>query len=329
MEKKTVFLLALSTIVGACNNYEVDLDTETQTTIKEDGILHFSNKEMLFDAINDTTSNSVTRSTINTNFRSLMDQVDINDPELSSLTLSEKAYIIDNNLNYYEAFDYEDLIPNENFARYLNYKAEICCNDTLYKVTGYGTLVAHEDHQEELESISEVLADIVAYNDDENEKQLSSNVKIINSFGLRKDLKKIEDLGDRLDDGRNEGVSIISSGNNNSSSNTPRSPYTYTNTPLEDIPFNTFPSYSSGSHTFVGKMLEKIFGERSEKSHEFVSGYKVNGSMYDYDYAVYCESGIYVSMKKKRGGILKRINGWKKIDADGYGFRGYGVILRN
>lgn len=318
MKKKTIKAIILSmaftTLVCGCNNYDSELNTEHNSTIVKDDMLHFSNKEMLFDAVNNPASVYITRSVINPGFKSLMDEVDINEPELSNLTLSERAYIVDNNINYYEAFDYEDLIPNEKFAQYLNCKAEICCNDTVYKVTEYGTLAAHEDHQEELESIAEILDEIVSFNDNENEKQLSSNVKIINSF--HQIHGGLEDLGDRLDDGRDEGGPLIGSGSGSGGSSSGNSTATYTNTPLEDIPFSSFPSFSSGSHTFVGKLIESLFGERSTKEHEFMSGYRVKGSMYDYDYGVYHECGVYVSMQRKRGGFFRFINGWKNIDAD-------------
>lgn len=305
--------MTFAALVCGCNSYESEFEAEVQHVAPKDDMLHFASKEMLLDAIENPMSNSVTRAMNNSNFRSLMDEVDISDPALSSLTLSDKVYIAENNLNYYEAFDYESLVPNDKFAQYLNHKAEICCNDTIYKITEYGTLAAHEDYQDELESVADILADIVSYNDNENEKQLSSNVRIINTFNrIRGDVNSDIDLGDRLDDGRDSGDTNF--GNNGG--NTSTSTVSYTNTSLSDIPFSTFPNFSSGSHTFVGHLLEGIFGERSTKHHEFISGYRVSGSLYDYDYGVYHECGVYVSMEKKRGGFFKAINGWKNINAD-------------
>ena len=65
-------------------------------------------------------------------------------------------------------------------------------------------------------------------------------------------------------------------------------------TATEQIPYNSFPRYSSESHTFVGKLTRKIFGDRSVKHHNFMPGYRVKGSLYDYDYGVYSEVGTFI-----------------------------------
>lgn len=100
-----------------------------------------------------------------------------------------------------------------------------------------------------------------------------------------------------------------------------------TRTTVSEIPTSSFKHYSAESSTFFGKILGAIFGDRSVKHHEFSKGYRVNGSLYSYNYLVYYETGCFVSMSKKRGGFFKFINGWKDITADELFMQYNGVVM--
>lgn len=63
--------MAFTTLVCGCNNYDSEFNTEHNSTIVKDDMLHFSNKEMLFDAINNPASVHITRSVINPGFLGL------------------------------------------------------------------------------------------------------------------------------------------------------------------------------------------------------------------------------------------------------------------
>ena len=100
-----------------------------------------------------------------------------------------------------------------------------------------------------------------------------------------------------------------------------------TRSTIDDIPYNSFEHYRAESTTFLGKVLSGIFGDRSVKHHNFMKDYRVNGSLYSYNYLVYFETGCFVSMSKKRGGFFKFINGWKDVNADELFMQYKGVIM--
>jgi len=320
--KKSFYLVFTSFLFFSCTETELyeSLGNESKNEVieqneKESSVMEFTNKEAFLDAIENGVAPQ-TRALAESDFISLMDEISPNDPILDSLTCEEKDYVLNNHLTYYEAFDCEGIVPNENFARTLNLDGEVVVNDTIYKVTGYGTLYAKAIYRKELESAFEKVNEKdLQFRNNEEEKQLSTNVKMVNTFA-KKQLadnpyyQRYTDNDDGVINGNTTGRGTQPSSSSSSTSTSP------SNTPIEQIPFSSFATYPSGSKTFVGKLWQALWGERSTKRHEFKKGYRVNGSMYDYDYKVYHECGVLVSMSKKRGGFFKKINGWKDVKAD-------------
>ncbi|WP_278994971.1 hypothetical protein [Prevotella melaninogenica] len=245
-----------------------------------------SDKESLKNTILD--AKQLTRSTPSQDYVSLLDIVQDNDPILLQFTKEEQEYIKKNHLTYYDIFNYEDLVPNLNFARLLNSRGEIQVKDSIYKITPYGTLSTSIDNREELD---------IAIKKLENGTFDKKSMNAVNLKGSYSTLKE-------------DGTVVP-----------------MTRTSIENIPYSNFPSYSSDSHTFVGKILGGVFGDRSVKHHDFMKGYRIKGSLYDYDYGVYSEVGTFVASRKKRGGFFRKLNGWKGTNAEELTITYRGVVL--
>lgn len=251
-----------------------------------DALFNSSDKESLKNAILD--AKQPTRSTPSKDYVSLLDMVLDNDPILLQFTKEEQEYIKKNHLTYYDIFNYEDLVPNLNFARLLNSRGEIQVKDSIYKITPYGTLSTSINNREALDDAVSKLE-----NGTFDEKP-TNGVKLKSTYSTLKENGTIVPM---------------------------------TRTSIENIPYSNFPSYTSDSHTFVGKILGRVFGDRSVKHHDFMKGYRIKGSLYDYDYGVYSEVGAFVASRKKRGGFFRKLNGWKGTNAEELSITYRGVVL--
>lgn len=295
MNTKTILGGALLLFLTSCSNDDVLQPTTTSeesnlSKSEYTALFKSVDKESLKDAIlNPSSSNSVlSRGFSSQNYVSLLDVVQKDDPILSQFTKEEQDYIRNNKLTYYDLFDYEDLVPNQNFARLLNSRGEIQVKDSVYRITPYGTLSTSANNRGELDAAMQQLKDGTF---DEN---TTPDVKLKDTYNTLKE----------------NGTT-----------------FHMTRTSVEDIPYSSFPSYASESHTFVGKQLGKIFGDRSVKHHDFMKGYRIKGSLYDYDYGVYSEVGAFVASRKKRGGFFRRLNGWKGTKAEELTITYRGVVL--
>lgn len=158
--------------------------------------------------------------------------------------------------------------------------------DSIYKITPYGTLSTSVNNRAALDAAMQQLENGTF---DENP---TPDVKLKDSYNTLKEDGTVAPM---------------------------------TRTSIENIPYNSFPSYTSDSHTFVGKILGGILGDRSVKHHDFMKGYRIKGSLYDY--GVYSEVGAFVASRKKRGGFFRKLNGWKGIKAEELTITYRGVVL--
>ncbi|MEY8687357.1 hypothetical protein AB9N12_14905 [Bacteroides sp. AN502(2024)] len=297
----TCFLGSLFLLfVSSCTD-DSELSNDLPTPLRStSSFLAFSNKEELKGIIEN--GQPLTRS-VNAEFISLMDVVNEDDSILSQFSIEERNYIKENALSYYDVLEYEDIVPNENFARLLNSKGEIQVNDSVYRITHFGTLCTNLRNVGELEvAYRQLQEDAVKFTVDSHVIPITPNVNLINSYDSA---SGYEESGES----DNNDISVM------------------TRTVTEAIPYHTFPHFSSESHTAVGKVLGKIFGDRSVKHHNFMKGFRVKGSLYDYDYGVYSEVGTYVAMRKKRGGFLRKLNGWKGVRAEELSITYRGIVL--
>jgi hypothetical protein len=314
------FLLFIACITSC--SHDVDSDDFAEKHIFEHdkttaNIMAFHSKAALEDAIkngifpNTRASGEVT---IPDDFVSLMNEVPADAAILDSLTEEEKDTILQNHLTYYEAFDLEDLIPNENLAALLNTDCEIILGDSVFRITEYGTLCANVDKLNQLRDIAVNIHNININFNGIDRQNLSNNVSIIDTYHVDtttyiNPFKPDQPVGN--DDGDDTG-----NGQGGDSGNDSNNPSTFIYTPWTSINFNLFPTFYAYSHTFIGHIFDNLFGERHTRHHKFLNNYRVNGSLYSYNYGFYHETGTYVSMQKKRGGLLRPFNGWKSQNAD-------------
>lgn len=295
MKKKQILGGALLLFAASCSNDDVLQSLVTNggsNPLKTEfaALFKSADKESLKNTILDANpqNSTLTRSTLSQGYVSLLDVVQNDDSILSQFTKEEQEYIKDNNLTYYDLFGYEDFVPNLNFARLLNFRGEIQVKDSIYKITPYGTLSTSVNNRAALDAAMQQLENGTF---DENP---TPDVKLKDSYNTLKEDGTMAPM---------------------------------TRTSIENIPYNSFPSYTSDSHTFVGKVLGGIFGDRSVKHHDFMKGYRIKGSLYDYDYGVYSEVGTFVASRKKRGGFFRKLNGWKGTKAEELTITYRGVVL--
>lgn len=289
---RMLLLFAIFLFVS-CSECDDALESSTDETLgvsspsNYQNFLKVSDKESLKNLILSGNS-TCTRSVEEQEYVSLMDVVRSDDPIFQQFSKEEQDYVKENELTYYDVLGFDDIVPNENFARLLNSRGEIQVRDSVYRITAYGTLATNMEHEKDLDVAVRLLED---GNFDESKVP---SVKVIGSY-TNVEMKKIGDKETR--------------------------------TPIESIPYEKFPSYSSESHTVAGYLIGKLFGDRSVKHHDFMKGYRIKGSLYDYDYGVYSEIGAFVASRKKRGGFFKKINGWKGTRAQELTIVYRGVVL--
>lgn len=288
-------------ILTSCNEDDESISQESSDSvgpINKNAMLAFSSKEDIKEAVESETgiaTRALTQNSQSGNILSLTDKVQANDPILKEVSEEEKQIILDEGMTYYDMFGCEDYIPSLSFAKLLNSNREIQLNDSVYKITEFGTLRADLKNRLQLETAYKVLkADTALALKNEDFIPVTAGI-VLHPY---KENVYLKDCSQPL-----------------------------TRTTASEIPTSNFKHYSAESSTFLGKILGAIFGDRSVKHHEFSKGYRVNGSLYSYNYLVYYETGCFVSMSKKRGGFFKFINGWKDINADELFMQYNGVVM--
>lgn len=308
--KKTIFLMGYALIVVfmlSCSNDQFDdvMAEELPDTLQSanNNIMEFASKEdfkMLLEKGFAEGTRAGANYRIPSKFISLKDVISPSADILKEMSEEERNYVIQNKLTYYDVLGYEDIIPNEDFAKMVNLEGELILQDSLYRITDMATFVTIKEDAQEL---NEYLACVdsgelctMLEETPEHEVQLTPKIRAIKRFVNETEEQIIID-----DDGR------ITGGGGGGTGNGPTNGAKGDNSDdniLNQIPFSSFPTFSSSSHTFVGKIFDKILGERHSRRHEFRKDYRVSGSLYDYNYGFYRECGAYVSMDKKRGGFF-------------------------
>ena len=248
-------------------------------------------------------------------FISLMDVISPTAEVLKDLSEEERNTILQNRMTYYEAFGYGDIIPNEDVAKMINVDGEVIVDNQLYRITDIATFTTAKEDAPKLEqylcSVDQEELQTMISTSPEPRVQLTPQICAIRSYNnnIEQDCRLIDDRtiigGGGSGSRTGNGSSGVANGGND----------TTTENLLNQIPFASFETYPAESRSWLGRLFDG-FNMRHNRHHEFKKDYRVTGSLYDYNYGFYRECGAYVSMDRKRGGVLKFINGWKDINAD-------------
>lgn len=287
--KKLILMFLVVMSICSCSNEQDNLagaNTDEVGSLKvttNEDVITFQDRNDLLAAINadgNLSRATVARYDVGDKFVSLLDEITPSSECWNDFSKEEQDSILAEHLTYYDVEGYDELVPNEGFARLINWRGEILVNDSLYRITPVGTFRSGKNNSAEIDSLYNSLInsnDSVSF-DGLDYIALSPNVVLYNSF---------DKIGfDNLD------ISTRST----------------------SVPLRHFSSTESNG--WVWKQVAKIFGDRSTKHYEFLHKKRVDGSLYDYNYGVYHESGAFVSASRKRGGFLRKINGWKSYKAN-------------
>ena len=143
-------------------SYKENGQSSDNISFDKDVTYNFNTKNELYNTIwNDKSAK--TRSTIEApnNFISLLDKIQEDDSILNQFTEEEKTYILNESLTYYD----------------------IIVNDSIYRITPWGTLCGKVEHRELIDNAYEQLKSAsidITCNDYSN--KINDEVVLINSF---------------------------------------------------------------------------------------------------------------------------------------------------
>ena len=192
----------------------------------------------------------------------------------------------------YEALGYDWLVPNKSFASLLNYKGEVEVQDTIYKVSPKGTYYFHKDYldtfEREYEAISSSPLQYIGdctYFVSFCLNGFSGDFYLKDTFGngcepLREDISN--------DENSNDDHIIVTKVQENDDWRE-----------ALNINWNALDTHYTDASTWVGEIIEGIFGRNVSFETEFDSNHRLKAKLYYYDYVVYAEIGALSKMQKK------------------------------
>lgn len=205
-------------------------------------------------------------------------------------------------LTFYDILRYDEIVPNENVAEFLNTKGEITVGGTLYRVTELGTFFSIPSLQNEVDAhfnklVLQENVELIGFPLDNQTIQIAKGIYFIDTFKnlVLEETDSTTFYYAKLDDYE---VTTVTS------SITP---------PLSDfgIPgIENYPRFKSGAKTVAGKIWSSLFGDNSFKKVKLSSKRKLKGKLYDYNYGFYSEIGAVAKMRKKNW------IGWSGTNAD-------------
>lgn len=152
--KQIITILSLLAVLGACTKEIPEKAFSIENESSFIAILSFDSPEELWNSINEGETNRInTKGAEGASFSNLftsLTEVDIeSDPILS---YEAKKRFFEGKETIYKALGYDELVPNENFARLLNTHGEFRVDDFVYKVSPRGTYFFPESGLEQFEA---------------------------------------------------------------------------------------------------------------------------------------------------------------------------------
>ena len=190
---------------------------------------------------------------------------------------------------------FDTLVPNKSFAALLNPKGEIALNDTIFKITTNGTYKYPRNKETLFNTLYQADSLMMGTLISENFYEIGNGIYRYDTF--KKEMLSSED--------------ILTSDDDEQPSNVPNYIFKVSNTTNSQPNFSLFPTFSADHHTFVGKLIQSLFGSSKTYIVKFDNiDRRLSGSFYFYDYGIYAESGVHGWTQRKRW------IGWSDTDAD-------------
>lgn len=212
-------------------------------------------------------------------------------PELVKRTIITLPFYLRGSLEKKEEPSLVDLVPDDDFRRYLTSDGEIIVNDTLYKITQHGTLYTDTKHISELYQYYSLLPDTeeTLIGDD---TYMLGNVYRYDTF---KGVSFEKDIEDTIDENLQDSNSMVRSTSIIPSPNV-----------------NSFPIVNSSKHTIVGKWLQDIGAKEKHFTAKFPKNNKLrlNCWMFDYKYVIKSSIGISAKIQHKTWVSWAKVSSW-------------------
>lgn len=209
--------------------------------------------------------------------------------------------------HYYddENRELEDLVPNDAFRKLLTPKGEIIVNDTLYRITPYGTFFTPVEKTPELNRIIE--------NRSYKEmKKIGEGLYSMNGVSLIKTFGE----SNSYEISKDESEKNVATINSNLRSLTGDEPN-----------ISQFPVKNVDRITILGKFFQSLVGTKKDGEELLKNNgrRRISGSLYSYNYGVYREMGLMAQIDKKMWH-----GGWGRVDdwSDGTTIGYYGLIVK-
>lgn len=152
--KQIITILSLLAVLGACTKEIPEKAFSNENESSSIAILSFDSPEELWNSINEGETNRINTkgaegASFSNLFMSLAD-VDLESDPILSYEASKRFF--GGKETVYRALGYDELVPNENFARLLNVHGEFRVGDLIYKVSPRGTYYFPETELEQFEA---------------------------------------------------------------------------------------------------------------------------------------------------------------------------------
>ena len=199
---------------------------------------------------------------------------------------------------FYEAYGYDSLVPNQNFAKLLNTRGELEIGNYVIKITPLGTFKFPIGCEQEFEDL---MKKGFKNSGDQNRDffcKVSDNVYWIKTFSERKEDYSL------LYDGQYEELPDSYFGDDEGDTNKG------SRAGVPEPDYSSFKTFSADRQTIVGKIIQNIIGSTKACTVNISKKRRVRGSFYFYNYGIYGEIGVQGWTDKKNW------IGWSKTRCD-------------
>lgn len=247
-------------------------DSHSLNPVETVSFLVFDSDESLAKEIAKPSNEVETRSTVEGTFKSLFTPLKNYDYDKDPILSYELSLIseeeFDSEKSVYRLLGYNELVPNEDFARLLNIRGEFCVGDTMYKVSPRGTYYFPVSLRDVFET---------------NYSSYESSEGILSS----ENTYKIDSLVYRYDtfhSGRIEEETHLCMSSSYENSVMTRSD------PLPSFNWSNYPTYSGPADDYLD---DQIF------TYSLPSNRRIKTRVYYHNYVAYKERGAYVKCQRK------------------------------